>query len=106
MLGWNLLYRVSLCLPSGGWYVTLLLKKCRLLVLFVAVITLAFVPGLYGTNGVTPVKAELKLTSKTPQQCLKTKYTWLCLVPQFFGIDSQRALDLVALLGVMVSAVA
>ncbi|XP_021963307.1 lipase maturation factor 2 [Folsomia candida] len=62
--------------------------------------------GLYGTNGITPIKAELKLTSRNPQQCIKDKFTLLCLVPNFFGIDTQHALDLVALIGTIIACVA
>jgi len=62
--------------------------------------------ALYGTNGVTPIKAELKLSSRSADKCMKEKYTLLCMIPGFFGIDSQHALDLVALLGVTISAVA
>jgi hypothetical protein len=62
--------------------------------------------GLYGTNGVTPIKAELKLATRTPHQCLKDKFTLLCLVPGFFGIDSLHGLELLAILGTVISAVA
>lgn len=64
------------------------------------------ISGLYGTNGITPIKAELKLTSRNPQQCIKDKFTLLCLVPNFFGIDTQHALDLVALIGTIIACVA
>jgi hypothetical protein len=62
--------------------------------------------GLYGTNGITPIKSELKLNSRTGQACMKDKFSLLCLVPQFFGLDSAHSLDLALLFGILVSSVA
>lgn len=76
-----------------------------LILMFYNVFSTVFL-GLYGSNGVTPIKAELKLTSRTPQQCLKEKRTLLCLIPSLFGINSGQAMELLALLGVLVSSVA
>lgn len=53
-----------------------------------------------------PVKSELKLGSRTSGKCLKDKYSLLCIIPGFFGLDSQHAMELTALVGVLVSAVA
>ena len=59
--------------------------------------------GLYGTNGVTPAKAELNLQKRSADACYRDKHSILCFAPQYLGINSQLALELFALVGVAIS---
>ncbi|ODN03967.1 Lipase maturation factor 2 [Orchesella cincta] len=81
--------------------------RCLAGIYFIAFLSIYLqADGLLGNNGVAPAKAELKLGSRKPQQCMKEKYSLLCIIPGFFGINSQHALELVALIGTMTSVVA
>lgn len=81
--------------------------RCLSAIYFIAFLSIYLqADGLLGNNGVAPAKSELKLGTRKPHQCMKEKFSLLCMIPGFFGINTQYALELLALIGTVTSAVA
>lgn len=84
---------------------SLFLRSLALIYFFAFASVYLQIEGLYGTNGVTPLKAELKLQSRSPNACFQDKKSILCFIPQLLGISSQHAMDVAALVGILLSSV-
>jgi len=74
------------------------------LVYFIAFLSIYVqIEGLYGSNGITPAKAELKLNSRTPMDCLKDKMTLICFLAPELGLEPHYVMELIALVGIVLS---
>ncbi|XP_078534006.1 lipase maturation factor 2 [Lissotriton helveticus] len=60
------------------------------------------VPGLYGREGILPARKMLKYTGKTIMEEMKDTPTLLLLGPSL-GLDTEQGMELICLLGVLLS---